>query len=395
MAFFRNDTVNLLNLHYGVHALAISGGGAFYGAYLLRAGVPTPLVLASLALIIGGRFVVRPAVFPAARAWGLKPMVIAGCLVTSLQYPLLAEVRGADWRLLALCGVSSVGDAIYWTCYHAYFASLGDAEHRGHQVGAREALAALAGIAGPLAAGWALATFGPRIAFGVNAAVMASSALPLLFARNVPVIPAAPGAFRAALPGVAMFAADGLIASGILMVWPLALFISLGQNFTAFGGAMALAALAGAVAGMVLGRFIDAGHGVRAVWLAAASLTAIAVARATTYGNPALAVLANALGALFPALYTPVLMTAVYNQAKVSPCALRFHLATEGGWDAGGAAGCFACAGLLWAGAPMGAAILVSMLGVAAITVMLTRYYGAQGAAPGVPALAHEESRSV
>ena len=176
---------------------------------------------------------------------------------------------------------------------------------------------------------------------------MASSALPLLFARNVPVIEAAPGAFRAALPGIAMFVADGMIASGILMVWPLALFISLGQNFTAFGGAMALAALAGAVAGMLLGRFIDAGHGVRAVWLAAASLTAIAVARANTYGDPALAVLANALGGLFPALYTPVLMTAVYNQAKDSPCALRFHLATEGGWDAGGAVGCLACAGLL------------------------------------------------
>ena len=30
MAFFRNSTVNLLNLHYGVHALAISGGGAFF-----------------------------------------------------------------------------------------------------------------------------------------------------------------------------------------------------------------------------------------------------------------------------------------------------------------------------------------------------------------------------
>ena len=40
MAFFRNDTVNLLNLHYGIHALAMTGGGAFFAAYLLRAGVP-------------------------------------------------------------------------------------------------------------------------------------------------------------------------------------------------------------------------------------------------------------------------------------------------------------------------------------------------------------------
>ena len=40
MAFFRNSTVNLLNLHYGVHALALSGGGAFFAVFLLRAGVP-------------------------------------------------------------------------------------------------------------------------------------------------------------------------------------------------------------------------------------------------------------------------------------------------------------------------------------------------------------------
>ena len=42
MAFFRNDTVNLLNLHYGIHALPLSGGGAFFLAFLLEAGVSPP-----------------------------------------------------------------------------------------------------------------------------------------------------------------------------------------------------------------------------------------------------------------------------------------------------------------------------------------------------------------
>jgi DHA1 family inner membrane transport protein len=31
MAFFRNTTVNLLNLHYGMFALAAGGGGLFFG----------------------------------------------------------------------------------------------------------------------------------------------------------------------------------------------------------------------------------------------------------------------------------------------------------------------------------------------------------------------------
>ena len=52
MAFFRNSTVNLLNLHYGVHALALSGGGAFFAAFLLKAGVPAQAVLTAMAAIL-------------------------------------------------------------------------------------------------------------------------------------------------------------------------------------------------------------------------------------------------------------------------------------------------------------------------------------------------------
>ena len=379
MAFFRNDTVNLLNLHYGIHALALSGGGAFFAAFLLRAGVPAPAVLATLALILAGRFVIRPLVLVPARRFGLKPLVIAGTVMTGLQYPLLAEVHGVGWELLALCAISSAGDTVYWTCYHAYFASLGDADHRGHQLGAREAIAAIVGIVGPLATGWALTTLGPRIAFDATACVLLLAALPIFGTPNVAIADEAPGAFRAAIPGMLMFVADGWIAAGFYFVWQIALFLALGESFTAYGGAMALAALVGAVSGLLLGRFIDAGHGRRAVWLAAGSLVIVIGLRAANCADPVLAVVANAAGALVPALYIPTLMTAVYNQAKGSPCVLRFHIATEGGWDAGAAGGCIVAAGLLWAGAPIWLGILLSLIGTAAIFVLLRRYYGEVG----------------
>lgn len=385
MAFFRNTTVNLLNLHYGVHALALSGGGAFFAVFLLRAGVPAHGVLASLAAILVGRFLIRPSVLVLGKRYGLKPLVIAGTILTALQYPLLAEVNGVGWPLLVLCLVSSVGDTFYWTSYHAYFASLGDAEHRGHQIGAREAIAALVGIAAPLLTGWALVTLGPRVAFGATAVVLMFSALPLLRTPNVLVAADAPGALRAALPGILIFAADGWTAAGYVFVWQIALFLSLGESFAAFGGAMAVAAVAGAITGLLLGRFIDAGHGRRAVWLAVGAMAATLVFRANGYGHPAVAVVANAAGALVNAFYVPTLMTAVYNQAQASPCALRFHVATEGGWDAGGAAGCLAAAGLLWAGAPLSSAILLSLLGTTAAFALLRRYYGAQ-AASEIPA---------
>jgi DHA1 family inner membrane transport protein len=376
VAFFRNDTVNLLNLHYGIHTLALSGGGTFFGAYLLRSGVPAPAVLAALAAILAGRFVIRPFVLLPARRFGLKPLVIAGTVMTGLQYPLLAEVRGVGWELVALCAITSAGDTVYWTCYHAYFASLGDADHRGHQLGAREAIAAIVGIIGPLATGWTLTTLGPKVAFDATAVVLLLGALPILGTRNVPVADTAPGAFRAAVLGLLMFMADGWIAAGFFFVWQMALFLALGESFTAYGGAMALAALVGAVSGLILGRYIDAGHGGRAVWLAAGSLGLVIALRTVSSTDPILAVVANAAGALVPALYVPTMMTAVYNQAKGSPCALRFHIATEGGWDAGAASGCIIVAALLWAGAPIWLGILLSLPGAAAAFALLRGYYG-------------------
>jgi len=390
MTYFRNNTVNLLNLHYGIHSLALSGGGAFFTVFLLKSGVPVPAVLASIAVILLGRLLIRPSVFVLARRCGLKPLVIAGTVATGVQYPLLAEVHGIGPALFALCVAAAVGDTFYWTTYHAYFASLGDHEHRGHQVGAREALAAVVGIVGPLATGWALTTLGPRIAFDATAVVLVLAALPIFWTPAVAVPLAAPGAIRAAIPGVLLFAADGWLVAGFLFVWQIALFLALGESFSAFGGAMALAAVVGAVSGMVLGRLLDVGHGRRVAWIAFAALALTTVLRAVSYDNAPFAVVANACGAVVGCLYVPLLGTAVYNQAKRSPCALRFHIAAEGGWDFGGASAGLATAGLLTAGAPLGVGILLSLLGATASFLLLRHYYAMPD---GAAALAVTSSR--
>jgi len=375
MAYFRNNTVNLLNLHYGLHSFALSGSGVFFGVFLLKAGVPAPVVLASLALILLGRLIIRPSVLVLARRFGLRPLLIAGTILTGLQYPLLAEVQGIGAALFILCAVSAVGDTLYWTTYHAYFAALGDPEHRGHQVGAREAAAAVVGIVGPLATGWALTVLGPRVAFGSAAVMMMLAALPIMWTPNVNVPPQVSGTLASAMPGVLLFAADAFFAAGYFFVWQIALFLSLGESFSAFGGAMALAALAGAVGGLLLGRLIDAGHGTRAAWIALIVLAGTTAFRAVSVGSAPLAVLANASGALVACLYVPVLGTAIYNQAKRSPCTLRFHIAAEAGWDLGGASALLIAAGLLQAGVPIGTCILLSLLGAMAAFHLLRTYF--------------------
>ena len=81
MAFLANKTVNRLHLHSAIYVLASAGGGVFFGAFLLKAGVPIPSVLCAFALINLGRFCLRPLVLMAAKRVGLQPLVVLGTVL--------------------------------------------------------------------------------------------------------------------------------------------------------------------------------------------------------------------------------------------------------------------------------------------------------------------------
>ena len=375
MPFFRNSAVNLLNLHYGIHCLALSGGDAFFLVYLLKAGIPIPAVLLSLALILLGRFAIRPLVVVAALRWGLRTLVVAGTLLSAAVYPLLAEVHGTGIALVALIIMAAIGGTVYWTTYHAMFARLGDDEHRGQQIGAREALAAAVSIVSPLMTGWLLVTFGARSAFGTTGVIAAFAALPLLWTPDAAVRPHVSGVIRAAIPATLLFATDGWIATGNVFVWQIALFVSLHESVLGYGGALALAALVGAAGGMTLGRHIDAGGGRHAVWYALTVMALMVVLRAAAAGHAALAVLAASLGSLGYCVYIPTVMTPVYTMAKRSACTLRFHVATEGGWDLGGAAALLTAALALALHVSLSATIMLALPGIVAMAAMLRHYY--------------------
>jgi MFS family permease len=375
MAFFRNRTINLLNLHYAIHSIAMTGAGAFFAAYLIKAGVPVPGVFATFAAILVGRFLIRPAITGLAVRHGMRVLIILGTLLNACQYPLLAFVHGVGWPLYALVGVGAIADTLYWPCYHAYFAKLGDDEARGQQIGVREAIAAMIGVISPLVTGALLVTFGPQVAFGVSAFAVAASALPLLYTPEVPIEESVPKAYRAALPGVLLFVGDGFIGGIYLFVWQVALFLSLKQDFLTFGGALAIAAVVGAAAGMVLGRHIDDGNGRRAVTIAYGTLSLIVVLRALAIFHPALAVTVNALSAIGNCLFIPTLMAVVYTLAKAAPCTLRFHIAAEAGWDMGGAASLATAAILTWLRTPLWAVLLLALLGTAWQFTLLRLHY--------------------
>jgi hypothetical protein len=345
-----------------------------------------------LAGILAGRFVLRPLILPIARRWGLKPLVIAGALLTAAQYPTYAEVHGVGWPLLANAVLVAVASTLYWPAYHAYFASLGDAEHRGHQVSIREAAAAIIGVVAPLVGAWLLLDAGPRWMFGAVAVVQALSAAPLLAAPNVLPPREAPGAYRAAREGVAIYLADGWQVACIYYVWQVALFVSLGSSIGAFGGAVALAALVGAALTLFFGRHIDRGGGRRTAALACVVTVTLALTQAAAFGHLWLAIAANALGAVAMALITPAISTPLYNLSQASPCAFRYNIATEGAWDIGCGFGMLTAAAISALGAPLSLMLLTALPASGGLFWLLWRYYGAHPSA-GVriaPALALE-----
>jgi hypothetical protein len=375
MAYFQDRTINLLNLHYAVRSIAMTGAGAFFAAYLVTADVSVPGVFASFAAILMGRFAIRPLILGLAARHGMRRLIIWGTLVAAAQYPFLPFVHGPGLPLAALIVLGAIADSLYWPCYHAYFASLGDDAVRGRQVSAREAIAALIGVASPLATGALLVGFGPQVAFGATAVVIALSALPLLRTPDVATGASVPGAFRASRAGVLLFVGDGFMGGIYFFVWRVALFLVLKENFMAFGGALAIAAIAGAGAGLLLGKHIDRGNGRNAVYIACGVVAAIIAFRALATYTPGLAVFANAVSAIGGCLYIPTLMSVVYTLGKAAPCPLRFQVAAEAGWDVGGSTSLLLSALLTWLGIPLWAVLLLGLVGIAWQFVLLRRHH--------------------
>ena len=153
------------------------------------------------------------------------------------------------------------------------------------------------------------------------------------------------------------------------------MFAAVGARYDSFGGLIAAAALAGALGGIVFGRFIDRSDGGRAAWISTAVLAGTLAFKAGCGSEP-VAVIGVAIGtALFGGLYVPALMTAVYHEAQASPCPLRFQVIAESGWDVGGILACLSAVALLELAAPLPLIITLALPVVALQGWLLAESY--------------------
>ena len=356
----------LLTLHFGLYQFSCAMAGGFSGAYLLEQGFSLPLALAAYAAQLAVRFILRCFSLVLVRRIGVRWSMIAGAAVLAVQFWPLIHARDPRWLGVWLLLVA-LGEALYWPCYHSAVAMTGAPEARGRELGLRNAIGAVAGVVGPLLGGVLLQRFGAALDFGLAAAVTLGAIPPLLLMTPVKAgeIPALREAMRTIdRRSLTAFAADGFIAGGLIIAWPMALFVSLGSEYESLGIANALAGLVGAGVGLVAGRVIDAGRRDRAlVWVSLALVASFAF-RAFASWSLIAAHISNATGAAVIGVYTTVLMSLIYDRAKGSGAAYRFHFAMEGGWDAGAALGCLAGAAAAQATGVPSLATLPSVLGI-------------------------------
>jgi MFS family permease len=359
----------LLTLHYGFYQLSVALAGGFVGAYLMKLGFSLPAALIAYAGLLTTRFGLRFIALAVVRRLGYRSTMAIGAALGALQFLPLMRADEPIW-LMAWLLVVSLAESLYWPVYHSAAAVTGGGASRGRELGIRTAVGALVGVVGPLAGGILLERFGPALDFSIAAALSLLSVVPLMLMRGVDAgpVPSMRESMRGIdRSGIATFAADGWMASGLALAWPMVLFTSLGSHYEAFGLANAAAGLVGAVAGLTCGRAIDRGRRDGYLVLVCAALALGFALRACASWSPVAAAIANASGAAVMGLYVPVLMSVIYDRAKQSGAAYQFHFAAEAGWDAGAASGCIAAALVAWATMVPSLAVLPAALGIWAI----------------------------
>jgi MFS transporter, DHA1 family, inner membrane transport protein len=371
MGFFNNSGVNRIYMHAGLQSFAFNAGGAFISVYLLKAGLALPLVLLTSAATILLRLPLRIGVVRVVKRIGLRNGLMLGTVVDASGFLLLAQVHDVSIWLVAYVLVSSLGTAFYWTCYHASMARLGDAENRGAQVSAREAIFAITGIVAPFCGGLFLTFLGPFAAFAATALINAAAALPLIGTDAMPIEPEVEISADAKFFAFGLAGSDGVVAAAVNFSWRIILFKTLGESFGNYGNTLAVAGLFGAIMGLGMGRLIDKGHHHRSVLIGLSVMVCTVLAEAFGYAHGWSAVAANMIGAVANPLYISAIMAPFYNLGKTSGCTLRFNAAGENGFDTGAGLGCSAIALLIWLGFSYEWPMLIGLVGCAGVYMML------------------------
>ncbi|HQS69123.1 MAG: MFS transporter [Novosphingobium sp. 28-62-57] len=368
-------TIRRIYAHAGLQSFVEASGGLFVVGFLVTQGLSPSFALASFALVLLSRFALRAAVLPLAHAYGLRTVLLLGVVIRAGSYIMLPFVSGLGPMLVAFILVSGLGSVLYWTGYHAYVSAAGSNAEMGRQVSIQQAVTATVGIVAPVAGGFLLGWAGATVGFTIIASIQLLAGLPLLGAPNPTINPQSRADPDIVRFGRRIYFAEGLQSGCSNVVWNLALFVTLGQSFENFGGALALAGLGAAAGSLLIGRMIDGGRTTHSLALAYGLGAIVIGIKALAWSTALPALVATALGALVAPMLATAMLSPLYAMAQRSQCTLRFNMATEGGWDLGCSVAALVAAIILGTGFGYTLPILLGLGAIAAIWRGLMQWY--------------------
>jgi MFS transporter, DHA1 family, inner membrane transport protein len=375
MRFFNNSSINRIYLHSALMGLSEYSGEAFVLVFLLKSGIVLPFVFLSSAAVVLMRLLFRQVVPPFAQRFGIRRTLIVGIAIEALAMVPIGFVHDVGPMLACFITLTALGGAFYWACFHATSAKLGDAEARGAQVSVVQMIYAMSNIAGPLMGGFLQTATGPIFAFLVAGVIRLLSAWPLLATPDIRIDTSAKIDSKSKRFAAQIYFFDGFGNACVGNAFRLALFITLGESFQAFGSALAGAAMLGAVMGLGIGRLFDLGHHKWSTSIGMCAVALFIIVAAFGYGHAVTAVTALALGAMAGPLYASAYNARVYNLSNASGDALRFQIWGEGGWDMGCALGSCLAALLIFQGFSFAWPIAIGLVGTAGVWFTLHQSY--------------------
>ncbi|MDP3549480.1 MAG: MFS transporter [Novosphingobium sp.] len=368
-------TIRRIYAHAGLQSFVEASGGLFVVGFLVKQGLSPSFALASFALVLLSRFALRAAVLPLAHRYGLRSVLLLGVVIRAASYIMLPFVSGLGPMLMAYILVTGLGSVLYWTGYHAYVSAAGDNAAMGRQVSIQQATTATVGIVAPVIGGVLLSWVGPLAGFAIIAVFQMLAGTPLLGAPNPTINPESRADPDIVRFGRRIYFAEGLQSGCANVVWNLALFVTLGQSFENFGGALALAGVGAAAGSLLIGRLIDGGRAAHSLTLAYGLGAIVIGIKALAWATPLPALVATALGALVAPMLATAMLSPLYAMAQRSQCTLRFNMATEGGWDLGCSTAALVAATILHLGFGYTVPILLALAAIGAIWWGLAQWY--------------------
>lgn len=381
MTFFNNKTLNLLNAHYGLRAIGWEMASLFTLAYLYKQGLSLTQTFLVYAFFLFMRTVTRPFARYLCTKKGIHFTLCAGTCVFACRYLALILVDGLSWKLIVPMVISGAADSLYWVAYHTYFSVIGDEETRGASVGVREAMTTIISIIAPVCGG-ALLAVDKTLAFVFPAVLTFLSLIPLSKTPQVPTPKALTRQEKRAVEktGFWIFIGDGLFWQAE-RVWPIIVFMMLGDNYNNFGLLLGLAAVFRAIGNMFFGRMIDKGKGLCVCCVGYGIHMITAATRGIFARTIPVVIACDFMSAIGMCFSLTGIMTAVYNTIKHSKHPMDCTFYTELGWDVGAISAMLCAASLAACGINIRWIMAASVAGSVLSLSLLYGYYKARGKA--------------